>query len=78
MMRYILFERYGIDKNQRLRPVRSGIRLAKRNRGAKPGPSADAPDSIFSTVQQLGLRLTPEKGSEDFLVIDHAERPSPD
>ncbi len=40
--------------------------------------AADTPDSIFSIVQQLGLRLTPEKGNEDFLVIDHAERPSPD
>jgi uncharacterized protein (TIGR03435 family) len=41
-------------------------------------PGADPPDSIFSIVQQLGLKLTPEKGREDFLVIDHAERPSPD
>jgi len=41
-----------------------------------PASGADPPDSIFSTVQQLGLKLTPEKGSEDFLVIDHAERPS--
>jgi uncharacterized protein (TIGR03435 family) len=45
---------------------------------ANPAPGGDAPDSIFSLVQQLGLRLTPEKGSEDFLVIDHAEHPSPD
>jgi len=37
---------------------------------------SDPTDSIFSTVRQLGLKLTPEKGNEDFLVIDHAQHPS--
>jgi uncharacterized protein (TIGR03435 family) len=33
--------------------------------------------TIFSAVQQqLGLKLVPAKGQGDFLVIDHAERPS--
>ena len=33
--------------------------------------------SIFTAVQeQLGLRLVPAKGSAEFLVIDHVERPS--
>lgn len=41
-------------------------------------PTTDTPDSIFSIVQQFGLKLTPGKANEDFLVIDHAEHPSPD
>lgn len=32
--------------------------------------------SIFSAIQQLGLRLTAEKTPVEMLVIDHAERPT--
>ncbi len=40
-------------------------------------PSADSETSIFSVVQeQLGLRLEPDKGEVETLVIDHVERPS--
>jgi bla regulator protein BlaR1 len=42
--------------------------------------SASAPDpggvSIFTAVQQLGLKLEPGKGPVDTIVIDHVERPS--
>ena len=31
---------------------------------------------IFSALGELGLRLEPDKGPRDFLVIDHVERPS--
>ena len=38
-----------------------------------PGvPSA----SLFSAVQQLGLKLEPGKSPIEFIVIDHVERPS--
>jgi uncharacterized protein (TIGR03435 family) len=43
-----------------------------------PAPS-DSPDgqSIFTAVQQqLGLRLEPDKGPGEFLIIDSVERPS--
>jgi len=39
-------------------------------------PFAIASPSIFSAVQELGLRLESTKGPVDVLVIDHAERPS--
>ncbi len=40
-------------------------------------PSSDpAGPSVFTAIQQLGLKLDPAKGPGDFLVIDHVERPS--
>jgi len=34
------------------------------------------PESMFSAVEALGLRLNPRKGPIEMLVIDHADRPS--
>jgi uncharacterized protein (TIGR03435 family) len=39
-------------------------------------PAEIASPSIFSAVQQLGLRLESSKGPVEVLVIDHVERPS--
>jgi uncharacterized protein (TIGR03435 family) len=39
-------------------------------------PTETASPSIFSAVQQLGLRLESTKGPVEVLVIDHVERPS--
>jgi uncharacterized protein (TIGR03435 family) len=33
--------------------------------------------TIFETLGKLGLTLERSKGSREFIVIDHIERPSP-
>ena len=45
--------------------------------GAGSVPSAPDPvPSVFTAVQQLGLKLSPDKGNVEVLVIDHVEKPS--
>jgi uncharacterized protein (TIGR03435 family) len=45
--------------------------------GMGDSPSPDADVSIFTAIQeQLGLKLEPQKGPMDVLVIEHIEKPS--
>jgi uncharacterized protein (TIGR03435 family) len=39
-------------------------------------PSDDPGPSIFTAIQNLGLKLESTKGPVDFLIIDHVEKPS--
>jgi uncharacterized protein (TIGR03435 family) len=59
--------------------------IARFSRGGFETPALDpnsdnqSKPTIFSALQQqLGLRLESQKGPVEILVIDHAERPSPD
>ena len=38
--------------------------------------SAPTGPSLFTALEELGLKLEPRKSTAEFLVIDHAERPS--
>jgi uncharacterized protein (TIGR03435 family) len=42
-----------------------------------PTPDLSAPSLFKAVEEQLGLKLEPEKGPVQILVIDHVERPSP-
>ena len=46
-------------------------------RGAAPDAAGPEGPSIFTALQEkFGLKLSPDKGPVDFLVIDHVEKPS--
>jgi uncharacterized protein (TIGR03435 family) len=42
---------------------------------AEPVPDS-GPDIFVALQEQLGLKLSPAKGTVDVLIIDHAEKPS--
>jgi uncharacterized protein (TIGR03435 family) len=41
----------------------------------KPRKGANPDNSVFTTIQDFGLKLESQKGIVDLLVIDHAEKP---
>ena len=55
--------------------AREGVRRIGPEAGAPP--EAEGPSIFTALKEQLGLKLVPAKGPVDFLVIEHAERPTP-
>jgi uncharacterized protein (TIGR03435 family) len=46
--------------------------------GISPDDARDSGPSIYTALQQLGLKLESRKMPVDFLVIDHAEKVPPE
>jgi uncharacterized protein (TIGR03435 family) len=60
-----------------LAPNSTGIGSRAPGDPGATGTAADpAGSATFAAVQRLGLRLNSAKGSADYLVIDHVEKPS--
>jgi uncharacterized protein (TIGR03435 family) len=56
--------------------VLSGVTMGPN--GVNASAQDDSTTSIFTALrEQLGLKLEPRKASVEILVIDYAERPSP-
>ena len=44
---------------------------------ADAGPASDQGPNLFAALQeQIGLKLSPDKGPVGFLIIDHVEKPT--
>ena len=50
------------------------IRTVARASGMGGGGASEPSSSVFTSVQQLGLKFEPRKLPIDLIVIDHAER----
>jgi uncharacterized protein (TIGR03435 family) len=53
-----------------------GLRLGGPDGGGGPEISSDCSDIFAALPKQLGLRLEPGKGPVEYLVVEHAEKPT--
>jgi uncharacterized protein (TIGR03435 family) len=51
--------------------------FATLRNGRTPDSSVPKAPNIFDALEKLGLHLEKSKGSREFIVIEHIERPSP-
>ena len=68
---------FGIEGRYNLKLQWTPDDRATPNPGGSASPASDSGPSIFTALdEQLGLKLEPQKGPVEVLVIDHAEMPS--
>jgi uncharacterized protein (TIGR03435 family) len=60
---------FAVQLNYRLQPLSAGP-------DAQPDTPDDTADVFTAIVEQLGLKLQPEKSTVSVLVVDHIERPT--
>jgi uncharacterized protein (TIGR03435 family) len=63
---------YDVD----LQYLPEGVHLAGRDGGGGPEVSPDCADLFSALPKQLGLRLESAKGPVEYLVVEHAEKPT--
>src|SRR6266446_6306766 len=56
-------------------PMFKGAGDDQQGTGSTTPPESSGP-SLFTAIQELGLKLESQKGSGQVLVIDHVEKPS--
>jgi uncharacterized protein (TIGR03435 family) len=47
---------------------------ARTSMAAAPAPESTPSASIFTSIQQLGLKLEPRKAPTEYIVVDKAEK----
>jgi uncharacterized protein (TIGR03435 family) len=53
-----------------------GLGASPPREGEAPTPQADGPGLFAALEDQLGLKLVPEKGQVEVVIVDHLERPT--
>jgi uncharacterized protein (TIGR03435 family) len=54
----------------------TGVYSYELDWGNAAGPDSELPTLSVALQEQLGLRLEPIKGTSDFIIVEHVERPS--
>ncbi|HEY2018123.1 MAG TPA: TIGR03435 family protein [Bryobacteraceae bacterium] len=71
-----VIDRTGLTANYDVNLLFTPDRPGPKNDGADAGSVPEGPDIFSALREQLGLKLESSKGPVEFLVIEHAEKPS--